>query len=222
MGVMLKRLFDFTAALAGLFLLSPLMLLISAAIKVAMPGPVFYSGERVGLDGRIFRMHKFRSMVVGADQLGGACVAEGDPRVTRLGNLLRKSKLDELPQLWNVLTGEMSLVGPRPEVEEYVRTYSPEERLILGVRPGITDWASIWDRDESVVLAQSPDPDCTYRDVILPEKKRLQLEYVRGRSFASDLSILFATLKILLFRSPSPSLLAPDTKVRSGQILRDC
>ena len=221
---MLKRLFDFVAALAALLLLAPLLLVIALAIKLAMPGPVFYSGERVGLGGRIFRMHKFRSMVVGADQLGGSCVSEGDPRVTRFGRFLRKSKLDELPQLFNVLAGDMSLVGPRPEVEEYVRTYTAEERVILAVRPGITDWASIWDRDEAAVLAGASDPERAYRELVLPEKKRLQLLYVRERSFCRDLSILCTTLQVLLLRPPLRPPAADAKRGESGTkpILHDC
>ncbi len=222
MDAMLKRLFDITVSLAGLSLLFPLMVIIALAIKLAMPGPVFYSGERVGLGGRLFRMHKFRSMVVGADRMGGACVSEGDTRVTRMGRFLRKSKLDELPQLWNVLVGDMSLVGPRPEVEEYVRAYSPEERLILSVRPGITDWASIWDRDEAAALAQSADPERAYREQILPQKKRLQLDYVRGRSFRSDLAILLATLRVLLFRSSPFSTGKKSNRPPSESSLQDC
>jgi lipopolysaccharide/colanic/teichoic acid biosynthesis glycosyltransferase len=217
-----KRLFDFAAAFTALLLLSPWLLVIALAIKLAMPGPVFYSGERVGLGGKIFRMHKFRSMMVGADQMGGACVSEGDPRVTRLGRLLRKSKLDELPQLWNVLTGEMSLVGPRPEVEEYVRTYSPEEGLILTVRPGITDWASIWDHDEAAALAQSDNPERDYRERILPQKKRLQLEYVRQRSLWSDVAILFTTFRVLLFRPALSSSAEMPSSRQAENTLHDC
>ncbi len=199
----MKRLFDFTTAAVALVLLSPVLLIIAVVIKAALPGPVFYSGKRVGLHGKIFKMHKFRTMVVDAEELGGSCTFEGDPRVTRTGYWLRKFKLDELPQFLNVLLGEMSLVGPRPEVQEYVQMFTKEERAILRVRPGITDWASIWDRDEAQALAGSPDPERTYQEVIRPEKIRLQLEYVRRRSFLTDLAILVETLRVLVLRPPA-------------------
>jgi lipopolysaccharide/colanic/teichoic acid biosynthesis glycosyltransferase len=196
----MKRLFDFTAATIALVLLSPVFLLIAVFLRATSGGPVFYSGKRVGLRGKVFKMHKFRTMVVDAAQLGGSCTRADDPRITRSGHWLRKFKLDELPQLLNVFLGEMSLVGPRPEVEEYVQLFTPEERAILSVRPGITDWASIWDRDEAQALAGSSDPERTYLERIRPEKIRLQLEYVRRRSFLIDLAILFETLKVLVLR----------------------
>lgn len=198
----MKRLFDFTVSAIALALLSPILFVIAIVVSITSPGPVLYSGKRVGLHGKLFRMHKFRTMVVDAEKLGGSCTYEGDPRVTRTGSWLRKFKLDELPQLFNVLVGEMSLVGPRPEVQEYVQMFTPEERTILSVRPGITDWASIWDRDEAKALAGSPDPERTYREVIRPEKIRLQLEYVRRRSFLTDLTILLETLRVLVLRPP--------------------
>jgi lipopolysaccharide/colanic/teichoic acid biosynthesis glycosyltransferase len=201
----MKRLFDFTISAIALVLLSPLLLIIAIVVRITSPGPALYSGKRVGLQGKIFKMHKFRTMVVDAEKLGGSCTYEGDPRITRTGNWLRKFKLDELPQLFNVLVGEMSLVGPRPEVQEYVEMFTPEERAILSVRPGITDWASIWDRDEAKALAGSPDPERTYREVIRPEKIRLQLEYVRRRSFLTDLTILLETVKVLVLRTPVPT-----------------
>jgi lipopolysaccharide/colanic/teichoic acid biosynthesis glycosyltransferase len=198
----MKRLFDFTVSAIALVLLSPILLMIAIFVSITSPGPVLYSGKRVGLRGRIFEMHKFRTMVVDAEKLGGSCTYEGDPRVTRTGSRLRKFKLDELPQFFNVLVGDMSLVGPRPEVQEYVQMFTLEERAILSVRPGITDWASIWDRDEAKALAGSPDPERTYREVIRPEKIRLQLEYVRRRSFLTDLTILLETLRVLVLRPP--------------------
>lgn len=137
-------------------------------------------------------------MVVDAERLGGPSTADDDPRITRIGKLLRKYKLDELPQLINVLKGEMSLVGPRPEVPHYVNMYTDEERAILTVRPGLTDWASIWNPDEGAVLAGSPDPENTYMERIRPEKLRLQLKYVRERSFWNDIVILFLTLRALV------------------------
>src|SRR5687767_5464030 len=141
---MLKRVFDVICALAALVVLSPVLLGLALTIRMSSPGPVFYRGVRVGLHGRPFRIFKFRSMVINADQLGGASTADGDPRITSIGRLLRKTKLDELPQLLNVLAGDMSFVGPRPEVQQYVDMYTEEEKAILTVRPGITDWASLW------------------------------------------------------------------------------
>jgi len=138
----MKRLFDLTAAAIALVLLSPLFLLIALFLSATSRGPIFYAGKRVGLRGKVFKMHKFRTMVVDAEQLGGSCTRADDPRITRSGHWLRKFKLDELPQLLNVFLGEMSLVGPRPEVQEYVQLFSSEESIILSVRPGITDWAS--------------------------------------------------------------------------------
>jgi lipopolysaccharide/colanic/teichoic acid biosynthesis glycosyltransferase len=205
----MKRLFDFAAAAVGLVLLLPFLIVIAVVIKATSRGAVFYTGKRVGLHGKIFKMHKFRTMVVDADKLGGSCTYEGDPRVTRTGNWLRKFKLDELPQLFNVFLGEMSLVGPRPEVPEYVQMFTDEERAILSVRPGITDWASIWDRDEAQALAGSLDPERTYLEVIRPEKIRLQLEYVRRRSFLTDLAILLETLRVLVLRPPVQTRVRP-------------
>ncbi len=196
----MKRAFDLTAAALALVFLSPLFLLIALLLRATSHGPVFYSGKRVGLRGRVFKMHKFRTMVVDAEQLGGSCTRADDPRITRSGHWLRKFKLDELPQLLNVLLGEMSLVGPRPEVQQYVQLFTPGEFAILSVRPGITDWASIWDRDEAQTLAGRSDPERTYLEQIRPEKIRLQLEYVRRRSFLIDLAILFETLKVLVLR----------------------
>ncbi len=196
----MKRLFDFVTAALALILLLPLLVIIAVFVKATSPGPVFYSGKRVGCRGIIFSMHKFRTMVVDAENLGGSCTGAADPRITRTGGCLRRYKLDELPQLFNVLLGEMSLVGPRPEVEEYVRLFTPEERAILGVRPGITDWASIWDWDEAQTLAGSADPERTYLESIRPQKIRLQLDYVRRQSFLTDLGILLETLRVLLLR----------------------
>jgi lipopolysaccharide/colanic/teichoic acid biosynthesis glycosyltransferase len=196
----MKRLFDFTAAAIALVLLSPLFLLIAVLLRATSSGPVFYSGKRVGLRGKVFKMHKFRTMVVDAERLGGSCTSADDPRITRFGSWLRRVKLDELPQLLNVFLGKMSLVGPRPEVQEYVELFTAEERAILSVRPGITDWASIWDCNEGQALAGSSDPERIYLEHIRPEKIRLQLEYVRRRSFVTDLAILCGTLRVLILR----------------------
>lgn len=214
----MKRLFDFTAASLALVLLSPVLLIIAAFVKATSPGPAFYCGKRAGLQGKIFKMYKFRTMVADADQLGGPCTAEGDARVTRSGYWLRKFKLDELPQLFNVLVGDMSLVGPRPEVQEYVQLFTPEESAILGVRPGITDWASLWDRDEAQALAGHPNPERAYLELIRPEKIRLQLEYVRRRSFLTDVAILFETLRILVLRRSAPSSVRRTGEQEAGKI----
>jgi lipopolysaccharide/colanic/teichoic acid biosynthesis glycosyltransferase len=201
----MKRLFDFTTAALALVLLSPVLLILAGFVKLTSPGPVFYRGKRAGLQGKTFNMYKFRTMVANADQLGGSCTSAADPRITRCGHWLRQFKLDELPQLFNVFLGDMSLVGPRPEVQEFVELFTREERAILSVRPGITDWASIWDRDEAQALAGHPDPEQAYLERIRPEKIRLQLDYVRRRSFLTDLGILFETARVLLLRPPAPS-----------------
>lgn len=202
---MIKRSFDFLGAAFGLIPFSPLLFAIALAIKLDS-GPVFYRGARVGLHGKPFRIFKFRTMVVNAEKLGGPSTTGGDPRITPIGKFLRRYKLDELPQLINVLKGEMSLVGPRPEVPQYVALYTPEERVILSVQPGITDWASLWNSDEAAVLAGSPDPERTYLEKIRPEKVRLQLKYVRNRSFWVDLSILFQTLASIILRKKPRAL----------------
>lgn len=189
----MKRLCDVLAASVLLLLLSPLLLVIALVITWSDGGPVFYRAPRVGLRGQSFRMLKFRTMVQHADRLGGPSTPDGDPRVTPIGRWLRKHKLDELPQLFNVCGGTMSLVGPRPEVQHYVDLYSEEERVILTVRPGLTDWASLWNIDEGALLKGSPDPEKVYLETIRPVKLRLQLAYVRQRSFGTDLRILLHT-----------------------------
>ncbi len=158
-------------------------------------GPIFYRGERTGLHGKPFRIFKFRTMVVDAEKLGASSTSDDDARITRIGKFLRRYKLDELPQLINVLTGDMSLVGPRPEVKKFTDLYTDEEKSILSVKPGITDWASIWNPDEGAMLAGSTDPDRDYLEKIRPQKIRLQLKYVRERSFWTDIRIILLTLK---------------------------
>jgi lipopolysaccharide/colanic/teichoic acid biosynthesis glycosyltransferase len=194
----MKRLFDLIALALGLALLSPLLLAIAWAIHRQDGGPVFYRGLRVGLNGTDFRIFKFRTMVVDAERLGGPSTPDDDPRITPLGAWLRKYKLDELPQLLNVFIGDMSLVGPRPEVRRYTDLFTPEERAILGVRPGITDWASIWNPDEGSILAGAPDPEAAYLQLIRPTKVKLQLKYVREQSLSTDLGILRDTLVVLV------------------------
>ena len=157
-------------------------------------------------------MYKFRTMVVDADKIGGPSTAGDDPRLTRLGRFLRRHKLDELPQLINVCKGEMSLVGPRPEVPHYVDMFTEQEKLILTVRPGIADWASVWNSDEGEILAGSPDPEKTYMEVLRPEKIRLQLEYVRKRSLWADFKIIGQTLATMMFRRKPKALTASAEK----------
>jgi lipopolysaccharide/colanic/teichoic acid biosynthesis glycosyltransferase len=194
----MKRIFDLICSGIGLILISPAFLAISCLIKIEDGGPVFYRGSRVGLRGKLFRIIKFRTMVINAERMGGPSTADDDPRITRIGTKLRKHKLDELPQLINVFLGHMSLVGPRPEVPLYVNMYNDEEKAILTVRPGITDWASLRNPDEGAILAGSPDPEKAYMEKIRPEKIRLQLKYVRERSFGNDLIILFQTFHTIV------------------------
>jgi lipopolysaccharide/colanic/teichoic acid biosynthesis glycosyltransferase len=188
-----KRALDAALAGIGLVLLSPVLAAIAVSIKTGSKGPLLYRGRRVGQGGEPFEMLKFRTMVVDADKIGGSSTPEDDPRITGIGKKLRRYKLDELPQLWNVLLGDMSFVGPRPQVQWAVDLYTPEEREILRVRPGITDEASLKFSNEAEILKGSTDPDKDYIEKIHPEKMRLSLEYVRHRSFSGDLSIIART-----------------------------
>lgn len=197
---MLKRAFDASLSLAGLILLAPVFAVVALLIKCEDAGPVFYRGLRVGQFGKPFWIFKFRTMVVDAEKLGGSSTAADDPRILKVGKFLRRYKLDELPQLLNVLRGKMSLVGPRPEVQQYVNMYTEEERVILLVKPGITDWASLWNSNEGAILAGRPDPEKTYLEQIRPHKIKLQLEYVQHQSFWTDLTILIQTLGAIIFR----------------------
>lgn len=194
---MTKRIFDFAISFVTLVFLSPVFLVVSLCMKMEDGGPVFYRGVRVGRFGREFRIFKFRSMVVDAEARGGSSTASDDLRITRFGRILRKFKFDEIPQLLNVLRGEMSLVGPRPQVPHDVALYTEEESQILSVRPGVTDYASVRFHDEGEILRGSADPDKAYAELIRPEKLRLSLKYVRERSFWVDLKILWMTLKTL-------------------------
>jgi len=189
-----KRAFDFLASLLGLIILSPLFLLLAVIIKLEDGGPVFFRQERVGYRGRKFRIWKFRTMVVNAENLGGHLTVGRDPRITRVGHWLRKTKLDELPQLINVLLGEMSLVGPRPEVPKYVSLYTDDQRCVLELRPGITDPASIQFRDENELLAKVTDPERYYLEAVMPEKIQLNLEYAKRASFWTDMRVIYKTL----------------------------
>lgn len=198
---MLKRLFDLAGAATGLLLLSPLLLAVAWWVKLDSPGPVFYRQERVGRHGRVFRIHKFRTMRVGADQAGPAITVGEDARITRAGRALRARRLDELPQLIDVLRGDMSLVGPRPEVPRYVALYPPALReQVLSVRPGLTDPASLAFRNEAEQLARAADPEREYVDVILPAKLASAAAYAQRASLWSDLGVLLRSVAVLLGR----------------------
>ncbi|PYU02953.1 MAG: hypothetical protein DMG33_17770 [Acidobacteria bacterium] len=190
----MKRWFDLILSLLGLIVLAPVFAAVAVAIKIESAGPVFYRGLRAGRYGKAFRIFKFRTMVEDAEALGSASTPEDDQRITRAGRFLRKLKLDELPQLLNVVRGEMSLVGPRPQVPWAVEQYTPEERTILKVRPGITDPASVRFRNEGEILRGSADPDKDYFEKIHPEKMRLSIEYVQKQSFLLDCKILVQTM----------------------------
>lgn len=196
----MKRIFDIIFAFSGLFVLSPILVIFASIIKISDGGSVFYRGERVGLHGRTFFIFKFRTMVVNADKIGGSSTSDDDPRITQVGRFLRKYKLDELPQLVNVLKGDMSFVGPRPQVKWAVDRYTEEERRLLSIRPGITDYASLRFPNEGEILKGSKDPDKDYMEKIHPEKMRLSLEYLRNRSFWLDLKLILQTVAAIFRR----------------------
>ena len=189
----MKRLFDIFASGLGLLFLSPLFLVLAIWIKLDSPGPVFYRQVRVGRHNKDFRIYKFRSMKVGADKQGLITVGGHDPRITRSGYFIRKYKLDEFPQLINVFIGDMSLVGPRPEVRKYVDMYTPEQMHVLDVRPGVTSLASIRYRNENELLDKAEDPDQFYIDVVMQDKLAIDLEYVQNASFWYDIKLIFRT-----------------------------
>jgi lipopolysaccharide/colanic/teichoic acid biosynthesis glycosyltransferase len=193
---MLKRLFDVTFSLTGLLVLSPLMIVIALRIKVGSPGPVLYRGRRVGRYGRPFDMLKFRTMAVEAAQRGGTSTPVDDPRITPEGRVLRAYKFDELPQLFNVLGGSMSFVGPRPQVQWAVDRYTADERKLISVPPGITDYASLKFSNEGEILRGAADPDQAYLELIAPSKIRLGLAYVQSHSLLEDLRIMLATIVV--------------------------
>jgi lipopolysaccharide/colanic/teichoic acid biosynthesis glycosyltransferase len=191
-----KRMLDLTVAALGLVLLAPIFAAAALWIRLDSPGPALFRQERVGRGGTTFRIHKFRTMRDGAASVGPAITVGADPRISRAGAFLRRHKLDELPQLIDVLRGDMSLVGPRPELARYVATYPPALRdKVLSVRPGITDLASLAFRDESERLARASDPEREYREVVLPAKLRLSAEYLDTATLASDLRVIARTLK---------------------------
>ena len=195
----MKRLFDFTASFFGLILLTPIFVLSALWIMIDSKGPIFFRQERVGFKGSLFRIHKFRTMVLDAEKKGKQITVGADSRITTVGSFLRKYKLDELPQLIDVLVGDMSLVGPRPEVPKYIDCYSDDEKHdVLSVKPGITDNASIEFRDENELLASSKDPEATYIYEVLPKKISLYRKYVRERSFFGDVAIIFKTIFLII------------------------
>ena len=191
---MLKRVFDFISAFLGLLFLSPLLLVVALWIKFDSKGPIFFRQERIGLHGTPFRIHKFRSMSVNTEQSSRLTIGN-DARITKAGHFIRKYKIDELPQLIDVLIGSMSLVGPRPEVAEFMNRYDPITReKILSVRPGITDWASIQMIDENEILGQYDNPKQAYIDIIMPMKSEYYVNYAESHTFHEDLKIIFATI----------------------------
>lgn len=201
---MIKRLFDIVVASVSLAVLSPLILLVAAVIKLDSRGPAFFRQERIGSRFRPFLIYKFRTMVQDAPARGAVITIGLDPRVTRVGRYLRKSKIDELPQLINVFKGEMSFVGPRPEVPKFVELFRNDYEEILKVRPGITDLASVKYRDEATVLARSKNPEEEYINHILPDKIKLAKEYIKRSSLSFDLTLVFRTLcKVFLYRTVS-------------------
>jgi len=195
----MKRLFDFTASFFGLILLTPIFVLSALWIMIDSKGPIFFRQERVGFQGINFRIHKFRTMVLNAEKKGKQITVGEDSRITTVGSFLRKYKLDELPQLIDVLVGDMSLVGPRPEVPKYIDCYSDDEKYdVLSVKPGITDNASIEFRNENELLASSNDPEATYINEVLPKKIALYRKYVRECSFFGDVAIIFKTIFLII------------------------
>ena len=187
------RVFDIVFSGIGLILLSPLFLFVYILIRLESKGGGFYAQERIGKDGVPFKLYKFRSMRTGADKGSLITVGGHDPRITKMGYFIRKYKIDELPQLWNVFIGDMSLVGPRPEVERYTRLYTEEQKKVLSVRPGITDWASIEYVDENVILGQAEDPDKAYIEQIMPDKIRYNMKWIKNQGVVEYFKIIFST-----------------------------
>ena len=195
---MTKRIFDFVFSLLGLILISPILIIVIVLIKLDSKGPVFYKQIRVGRKNIDFKIFKFRTMHPNADKLGLLTVGGRDPRITSIGFYLRKYKLDELSQLINVLIGDMSFVGPRPEVRKYVNLYSKEQKKVLLVKPGITDLASIEFRNENDILSKQKDPNQYYIDVIMPQKIEINLKYLKNRSLLNDVKVIFKTFIVIL------------------------
>ncbi len=189
-----KRIFDFFFSLIGLVFLSPLFILIGILIKFDSSGPIFFRQERIGLNGKKFRMYKFRTMAGDAEKKGMQITVGKDSRINRIGHYLRKFNLDELPQLINVLKGEMSIVGPRPEVPNYVELYTKEQKRVLSVKPGMTDYASLDFRKEDDLLGRTSDPEDFYIKEVLPKKLKLNLRYMEDQSFWLDMKLIFRTI----------------------------
>ena len=190
----IKRIFDFFAALIGIIILSPILLIVSIAIKMDSTGDILFLQKRVGKDGKEFNIYKFRTMVTDAEKLGKQITVGKDNRITKVGAFLRKYKIDELPQLFNVLKGDMSLVGPRPEVPKYVALYNEEQRKVLSVRPGITDLASLKYSDENDILGKVENPEEYYINVIMKDKLTLNLEYIEKSNLFFDISLVIKTI----------------------------
>ena len=195
---MIKRLCDIIFSLVGLIITAPFLLALILAIRLGSQGPAFYRGLRVGKNGKNFKIFKFRTMVINADKIGGPSTSDDDPRITKVGHFIRKYKLDELAQLMNVLKGEMSIVGPRPEVPQEVDLYTVEEKRLLEVRPGITDYASIRFHNEGAILKGAVDPHQAYLKLIRPDKIRLGLEYVKNPTLINYFKIIYLTFRILI------------------------
>lgn len=189
-----KRIFDFIAALVGVILLSPFLIIIAISIKVGSKGPVLFLQQRVGINGKIFNIYKFRTMIVDAEKVGKQITVGKDTRITGVGAFLRKYKLDELPQLFNVLKGDMSLVGPRPEVPRYVNLYSEKQKEVLSVRPGITDYASLRYKDENDILGEVDNPEKHYIEVIMQDKLALNLQYIENNNLFIDIMLILKTI----------------------------
>ena len=189
------RFFDLLFSIIGLVLLSPIFIVLYLLIRIESKGGGFYSQERIGKNGKPFKLFKFRSMRIGSDKKGLITIGEKDNRITKTGFILRKYKLDELPQLWNVFIGDMSLVGPRPEVKKYTDLYTEEQKQVLQVRPGITDWASIKYVDENKILGEAKDPDEAYVNLIMPNKIKLNMVYIQHQTLGEYFKIIFTTFK---------------------------
>lgn len=190
----MKRLFDIVLTLTALVVISPILIAIGLIVVLDSRGPMVYKQQRVGKNGKSFCLYKFRTMKHHSDKQGLLTIGERDPRITRIGYFLRKSKLDELPQLWNVLVGDMSIVGPRPEVKKYVDLYDERQRRVLNVRPGLTDPASLEYIDENKILESFDHPEEAYINIVMPRKLELNLDYIERRSFFFDLFIMVRTL----------------------------
>lgn len=195
MIIIMIRFFDLIFSIMGLVILTPLFIVLYLLIRIESKGGGFYSQERIGKNGKPFKLYKFRSMRIGSDKKGLITIGEKDNRITKTGFILRKYKLDELPQLWNVVIGDMSLVGPRPEVKKYTDLYTEEQKQVLHVRPGITDWASIKYVDENKILGESKTPDEAYVNLIMPNKIKLNMVYIQNQTLGEYFKIIFTTFK---------------------------